>query len=57
MKETNLAILERCAKELEELKVSNWGNSSDKELDRIRNIKKNVATLLNLIVIEERNKI
>ena len=57
MQVINLIILERCVKALRELKVSNWGHSSDIELDRIRNTKENVVTLLTQIILEERNEI
>ena len=54
MNNINIAILERCANELNKLKVPNLLNVSEHDLTEIRKTKHNVATLISQIVREEK---
>lgn len=53
MNSVNIAILERCAKELNKLKVPNLFNISEHDLTEIRKTKHEVATLISQIIKEE----
>lgn len=54
MNNMNIAILERCAKELNKLKIPNLFNVSEHDLTEIRKIKHEVVTLISQIVKEEK---
>lgn len=54
MTDINIAILERCVKELNELKIPNLLNISEHDLTEIRKTKHEVATLISQIVKEEK---
>lgn len=53
MNNINIAILERCANELNKLKVPNLLNINEYDLAEIRKTKYNVATLISQIIKEE----
>lgn len=55
MNNMNIAILKQCANELNKLKVPNLLNISEHDLTEIRKTKHEVATLISLIIKEEKN--